>query len=1128
MAAASLRELIVRISADSSVYQREMSRASRMGTDYYRTMEGGARRQDAALARNQTNLRALNTQMLEIRQTALRMSGVLAGAFAAGSLIQTADAYGQMASRIKLAIESEREYAQVQERLQSISRVTYKSLMDNSELFVNSVGPLRELGFATEDVLDVTEALSAGLVISGANVQKTTSLIDQFSKAMISGKLQGDSFDSVIQNAPRLQKALAESLGVTNKKLQEMATAGELTANVVMGALQKSLGDMRKELEEMPTSVEDATQVLKDSFMVYIGQANDAHGTTATLAGGIELLADNIENVVAAAGVFAAMGLGRYMGGLAVSATAAGVETFKNARAQVAFAAAQEQAATATARRAAAESVATKRELGRAIAAERTARGTDQHAAALTRLGAARTAATTASTQHTAATNAEAVAQQRLAASTSVANRAKSVALALLPGPAGLITLAAGAAASFMLFRDRTDETAASLLNIEQPMDTLIEQFRELTVENQKAALIRWGDRQEEEAEKARKAMESIRQGVLGEAFGDMDGASARVFFDELNEMFDDVKDGARSMDSVLTEVQERIGIDDRVMREYRLLAAEFSDGSISAAEFGDRIDTLNGLLEETASAASRAGQSVDSNAPSEKTLKAWKDYNTQLREQIANLRDPSALGQASRRLDTLGIEDPVMRGTTLALVAQAEQEQANADARKKAADAARDAARDGQRNAERIVQAYKQQAESLQRQIALHGDNSRAAALAYDLEHGSLREISQAHAVHLQQLEQELTTRDQLAKKAQEAQDLMRYESAERARLAARAQDMEIDIIAVGRSDQAIEVMREIATVRERYADEMRELHQRQEDDSTRISEAAYEERRELLMELMEEEVSLVEQAAARKREAEESWLNGAKRGLESYMDEASNTASQTEQAMSNALRSTEDQLFSFISTGEFSFRALAASIVEDLARIGIRMAMNQALQLALGRSSEAAAIAGATVAGTSIAAAYAPAAAMASLASFGANSVPAMTGIASTSALSSSLALAGFAEGGYTGAGGKYEPAGIVHRGEVVWSQEDILRAGGLSTVEALRKGMNGFSRGGAVGMKASAVSGQNAARIAPVINVDARGATNPADVREQARRGAEEGYRMVAEDFANNGYLRRSLGV
>ncbi|WP_163082732.1 tape measure protein [Acinetobacter baumannii] len=49
------------------------------------------------------------------------------------------------------------------------------------------------------------------------------------------------------------------------------------------------------------------------------------------------------------------------------------------------------------------------------------------------------------------------------------------------------------------------------------------------------------------------------------------------------------------------------------------------------------------------------------------------------------------------------------------------------------------------------------------------------------------------------------------------------------------------------------------------------------------------------------------------------------------------------------------------------------------------------------------------------------------------------------------------GFSDGGFTGSGGKYEPAGIVHKGEVVWSQEDIKRWGGVGLVENMRKSAN-----------------------------------------------------------------------
>lgn len=57
-------------------------------------------------------------------------------------------------------------------------------------------------------------------------------------------------------------------------------------------------------------------------------------------------------------------------------------------------------------------------------------------------------------------------------------------------------------------------------------------------------------------------------------------------------------------------------------------------------------------------------------------------------------------------------------------------------------------------------------------------------------------------------------------------------------------------------------------------------------------------------------------------------------------------------------------------------------------------------------------------------------------------------------------------YSSGGYTGAGAVNQPAGVVHRGEVVWSQRDVARAGGVAAVEAMRQGMRGYASGGAAG--------------------------------------------------------------
>lgn len=64
---------------------------------------------------------------------------------------------------------------------------------------------------------------------------------------------------------------------------------------------------------------------------------------------------------------------------------------------------------------------------------------------------------------------------------------------------------------------------------------------------------------------------------------------------------------------------------------------------------------------------------------------------------------------------------------------------------------------------------------------------------------------------------------------------------------------------------------------------------------------------------------------------------------------------------------------------------------------------------------------------------------------------------------------AVPGFAGGGYTGPGGRLEPAGVVHRGEVVWSQLDVARAGGVAVVEAMRRGLRGYDMGGIVAPRA-----------------------------------------------------------
>lgn len=61
--------------------------------------------------------------------------------------------------------------------------------------------------------------------------------------------------------------------------------------------------------------------------------------------------------------------------------------------------------------------------------------------------------------------------------------------------------------------------------------------------------------------------------------------------------------------------------------------------------------------------------------------------------------------------------------------------------------------------------------------------------------------------------------------------------------------------------------------------------------------------------------------------------------------------------------------------------------------------------------------------------------------------------------------IKIPGFDTGGYTGAGGRYEPRGVVHAGEVVWSQDDVAAWGGPQRVDAMRRQRDGYAGGGIV---------------------------------------------------------------
>ncbi|HHQ6596579.1 TPA: tape measure protein [Serratia fonticola] len=350
---ASLRELIIKISANSSSFQTEIARASRMGADYHRTMTQGNRQAENATRQSQRALADLNGQLATVRGSALAMAGAFAGAFATGNLIAMADKWNSLNARVKLATTSAEDFSAAQAGLMRISQYTGSTFESNAALFSRASSSLREYGYTTKDILSLTDSLATGLQVSGASADETASLITQLSQALGRGVLRGQDFNSVAQSGQRIMKALADGLGVAQKDLKGLADAGELTTPKIVPALISQLGQLRKEFDTMPNSVSAASNRINNAFAEWVGGQNQAAGITTTLAGVMDGLAGNIDNVATGLGVLVGIGAVRYFGNLALGVQTATGRMLAAYRTEVAVAAAQVEgtkAATAAAR----------------------------------------------------------------------------------------------------------------------------------------------------------------------------------------------------------------------------------------------------------------------------------------------------------------------------------------------------------------------------------------------------------------------------------------------------------------------------------------------------------------------------------------------------------------------------------------------------------------------------------------------------------------------------------------------------------------------------------------------------------------------------------------------------------
>nr|WP_312660899.1 tape measure protein [Stenotrophomonas geniculata] len=376
------------------------------------------------------------------RRVAVEAIGLTSALTAIKSAIGTADEWTNLNNRLRLVTQGQAQFAVAQADVIRIAQATRQPLSATAELYQRIAMNQDALGLSGTQLARVVETISKTMVISGSSTAAAQGALIQLGQAFASGALRGEELNSVLEGAPALAQEIAKGLNVPMGKLRELGQAGKLTAEQVIGALQRQASAVDEAFGKMDGTVGQSATLFSNSLQIMIGKADQATGASKLLAAGIAALGNNLQ-IVAVAG--AAVAAGQLTKALASRVAAS-------------------NAALVADRAAAAQNLAAAQQLElRTRAAMLDAQAEVRRAAAIGGSVSVSSKAAAATLEHRQATLLLAQAQtQAAAANAGWLARAGASTLAMLGGPAGIVTMLATAAAGWLIFRDNTKVASAA------------------------------------------------------------------------------------------------------------------------------------------------------------------------------------------------------------------------------------------------------------------------------------------------------------------------------------------------------------------------------------------------------------------------------------------------------------------------------------------------------------------------------------------------------------------------------------------------------------------------------------------------------------------------------------------
>jgi tape measure domain-containing protein len=220
--------------------------------------------------------------------------GGLGLAVGAREFIQLSSVMTDLESRARIAANGMMEVGDIMHRLREIADAAYSPLEATATAFMNNSTALNDIGMSMKDQLDMTDALTNALVVSGAKGHQFELVMNAINRSLAVGKMAGRDLEMVMKYGGKVAEGMAQSLGTTVNGLKDMAREGKLTSKVLFEALIANLDKWKADAESMPATISDALVRLQNQITSSIGDINRDSEIATAVVKGIDMLKDSM------------------------------------------------------------------------------------------------------------------------------------------------------------------------------------------------------------------------------------------------------------------------------------------------------------------------------------------------------------------------------------------------------------------------------------------------------------------------------------------------------------------------------------------------------------------------------------------------------------------------------------------------------------------------------------------------------------------------------------------------------------------------------------------------------------------------------------------------------------------